>query len=187
MPIPKHKYLNTFIPLDPDDKSLLCLDDDHVDRRSFPTYLATWYPLTLNLLKILNLKLRNPQHRKLMLTLHRLNLPIPPLRLLFDPQRLRLHPYDPSPTLENPFIQIRRSFERIVATSQTRCAVQSEHIAGHDAGHMEGETHDVACGDEVGFGVNMGRDEVRGLGFEEGKELFDGVGENGWDLRLCEW
>jgi len=159
MPIPNHEYLNTSMP-DPDEQILLCFSEYHKIDAVPQLYMALDTPSTLNLVKILNLQLCNPQHRKLMLTLHRLNLPIPPLRLLLNPQRLCLHPHNPSSTLENPFIQIRRSFKCIVATSKTRCSVETEHIAGHDAGHVEGETHGVARGDEVGLGVDVGRDEV---------------------------
>jgi len=71
----------------------------------------------LNLLQPLNPQLSNLQNRILMLTPNRLNLPIPPLRLLLNPHRLSLRAHNSRPALKDPFIHIRTSLQRIISRS----------------------------------------------------------------------
>lgn len=64
-----------------------------------------------------------------------------------------------------------------VARPQHAGAVEAQHVAGHDAGHQEGQAHAVAGGDEVRAAVEVHGDVVGGLGAEEREELLDGGGE----------
>lgn len=79
-----------------------------------------------------------------MLTPRRLNMSLSPLGLLLDPHRLRIHPQNPSPALEQPLIDIRRPLESEVPRSQHTRAVQPDHVPRLHTRHMERQSQVVA-------------------------------------------
>lgn len=102
-----------------------------------------------------------------MLTPNRFNPPIPPCCLLLYPDRLTLRSHDSSTTLEDPLVQIRRPFERVIPASNDGRSIEAQDVAGRNVGHVEWETNDVAWCYEVRPRVDVGGDEVGRLGEEE--------------------
>lgn len=166
---------------------------------SLSIYSISIHLLTLNLLGALNLQIRNPQHRIPMLALDRPHPPVPPLRLLLGPQRLRLDTHNRRAALKQPLVNggdVLRAAglvgalgqgavarpEGVVAGTQHRRAVEPQHVAGDHARHQKGQADRVAGGDEVRTAVDVDGDVVRGLRAQERQELLDGLweGTGGW-------
>jgi len=127
----------------------------------------------LNIFQRIDLDLRNPQDRELMLTLDRLDLPISPLCLLLNPHWLCLRTHNPRPTFEKPLIQIGRPFQCVISGAETRCSVQSKDIPGNNARHAEWQAYNVASCYKVRTRVDVRGNEVGWLGCQEREEFFD--------------
>jgi len=99
------------------------------------------------------------------------------LLLDLEADRLELGPGDDGAALEQAVVDVRGALECEVAGAENRGAVEAEDVAGHDAGHAEGQADLVAGLDEVGAAVDVDGDVVGWLGGEEGEEVLDGGGD----------
>lgn len=102
-------------------------------------------------------------------------MPLPPLSLLLQTEGLQLHAQDAGAAREEALVDPSyraalatsgACLESIVPRTQQRGTVETQYIAGKDAVHEEREAQDVACGDEVGFRVDVDACVMRRLRFE---------------------
>lgn len=107
-----------------------------------------------------------------------------PLRLLGDAQGLGLNAHDPDTALEQPLIEVLcSSLEGEITRTQHGRPVEAKDIARFDLGHQEGQTELIACSEQVGFVVKVGRDEVRLLRGEVGEQFEEGLGHFQWGVE----
>lgn len=128
-----------------------------------------------------------------MFALDVLHMPLAPLRLLLDAQRLRLGAENAQTTLVHALVDVGRALERVVARAQDGGAVEAEDVARFYVGHEEGQSEVVAFREEVWPVVQVGGDVVRALRVEvwqlrgEGGGDFEGGLEDGWEGEFVAW
>lgn len=129
----------------------------------------------LQLVQAPHLYIHDPQHRVFVLALDGPDAPVPPLLLLFDLHRLALHAHHAGPALKQSLVQVvwfacplrvvalgvvKPGLEREVSGAEDRGAVQPEDVPWCHAVHVEGQTHNVALGHEVGEAMYVCGDVV---------------------------
>lgn len=139
--------------------------------------------LQANSLGALELEIRDAEYRVLVLALDRLVAPLPPLGLDLDAQGLRLGARDGGAALEQALVEVGGALEGVVARAQAGGAVQAQHVAREDAGHLEGQADPVARLHQVRAPPDVRRDVVARLRLEQGQQLADGLGGLGRQRR----
>lgn len=119
------------------------------------------------LLIVLDFQLRYPQHGVLVLASNRLDLPVPPLRLLLDSHWLCLCSHNCRPAFEESLIHVRGTLECIIPGADACRTVQAQYITWHDARHVKWQTHRVTNSDKIWLSVNVYTNVVGGLYNEE--------------------
>lgn len=108
-----------------------------------------------------------------MLTLRLPHPPLPPLRLNFYPQRLRLDSQNGSTALKHTLIDVRRPLHSVVAATEYTGPVKTKHVTGLNARHAERQTNLVAFLDEVGEPVDVHGDVMAWLSGKERQQVLD--------------